>query len=95
MAEPLSTNYTKTAEGRYLAYQVTGDGPTDLVIPVTGSAAAELIWYEPAFSRFISRLASFSRLDHLRPEGLRKLRPPGRRRGSRGADLEGRHHLRS
>ncbi len=70
MAEPLSTRYTKTAEGAYLAYQVTGDGPMDLVIPVTGSTAAELIWYEPAFSRFISRLASFSRLITFDPRGF-------------------------
>jgi class 3 adenylate cyclase len=70
MAEPLSTSYTKTTEGAYLAYQVTGDGPIDLVIPVTGSAAAELIWYEPPFSRFISRLASFSRLITFDPRGF-------------------------
>jgi class 3 adenylate cyclase len=70
MAEPLSTSYTITTEGSYLAYQVTGEGPIDLVIPVTGSAAAELIWYEPAFSRFISRLASFSRLITFDPRGF-------------------------
>ena len=70
MAEPLSTSYTTTTEGSYLAYQVTGEGPIDLVIPVTGSAAAELIWYEPAFSRFISRLASFSRLITFDPRGF-------------------------
>ena len=49
---------------------MTGDGPIDLVIPVTGSAAAELVWYEPAFSRFISRLASFSRLITFDPRGF-------------------------
>jgi class 3 adenylate cyclase len=70
MAEPLSTRYTRTNEGSYLAYQVTGEGPLDLVIPVTGSAAAELIWYEPGFSRFISRLASFSRLITFDPRGF-------------------------
>lgn len=70
MTEPLSTTYTKTPEGSYLAYQVTGDGPIDLVIPVTGSAAAELIWYEPAFSRFVSRLATFSRLIIFDPRGF-------------------------
>jgi pimeloyl-ACP methyl ester carboxylesterase len=70
MAEPLSTTYTRTTEGSYLAYQVTGDGPIDLVIPVTGSAAAELIWYEPGFTRFVSRLASFSRLITFDPRGF-------------------------
>ncbi|HXN61459.1 MAG TPA: hypothetical protein VN886_13495 [Acidimicrobiales bacterium] len=44
MTQPLSTRYTRTAEGTYLAYQVSGDGPIDLVLPITGSAAIELIW---------------------------------------------------
>ena len=70
MTELLSTRYARTAEGDYLAYQVTGDGPLDLVLPITGSAAVELIWEEPAFSGFISRLASFSRLITFDPRGF-------------------------
>ncbi len=70
MTEPLSTRYTTTAEGTYLAYQVSGDGPIDLVIPITGSAASELLWDEPAFSGFISRLASFTRLITFDPRGF-------------------------
>jgi len=70
MTAPLSTRYTRTAEGAYLAYQVTGDGPVDLVLPITGSAAMELIWEEPAVNRFFSRLASFSRLITFDPRGF-------------------------
>ncbi len=70
MTEPLSTRYTRTAEGIYLAYQVSGDGPIDLVVPITGSAAIEVIWEEPAVSAFISRLASFSRLITFDPRGF-------------------------
>jgi class 3 adenylate cyclase len=70
MTEPLSTRYTTSSEGTYLAYQVSGEGPMDLVIPVTGSAATELIWDEPAFSGFISRLASFTRLITFDPRGF-------------------------
>ncbi len=70
MVEPLSTRYTTTVGGTYLAYQVSGTGPIDLVVPVTGSAAVELIWDEPAFSSFISRLASFSRLITFDPRGF-------------------------
>ena len=70
MTEPLRTRYTTTSEGTYLAYQISGDGPMDLVIPITGSAAIELIWDEPAFSRFVSRLASFSRLITFDPRGF-------------------------
>jgi class 3 adenylate cyclase len=70
MTEPLSTRYARTAEGAYLAYQVTGDGPFDLVLPITGSAGIELIWEEPAVSGFIARLASFSRLITFDPRGF-------------------------
>jgi class 3 adenylate cyclase len=70
VTQPLSTRYTRTAEGTYLAYQVSGDGPIDLVLPITGSAAIELIWEEPAVSAFISRLASFSRLITFDPRGF-------------------------
>src|SRR5580658_9423394 len=70
MTEPLSTRYTRTAEGAYLAYQVSGDGPLDLVLPITGSAAVELIWEEPTFSGFVSRLASFARLITFDPQGF-------------------------
>ncbi|MGA2521728.1 MAG: adenylate/guanylate cyclase domain-containing protein [Acidimicrobiales bacterium] len=70
MSEPLATRYTTTAEGTYLAYQVSGTGPMDLVIPVTGSAAVELIWDEPVFSEFVSRLASLFRLITFDPRGF-------------------------
>jgi pimeloyl-ACP methyl ester carboxylesterase len=70
MHEFLSTQYTTTPEGTYLAYQVSGHGPVDLVIPITGSAGVELIWNEPAFKEFISRLASFSRLITFDPRGF-------------------------
>ena len=67
---PLSTRYTTTADGTYLAYQVSGHGPLDLVVPVTGSAGVELIWEEPAFARFAARLASFTRLITFDPRGF-------------------------
>jgi pimeloyl-ACP methyl ester carboxylesterase len=70
MTEALSTRYTTTAEGTYLAYQISGRGPMDLVVPVTGSASVELLWDEPAFSGFVSRLASFSRLITFDPRGF-------------------------
>ena len=70
VTEPPLTRYAQTPEGTYLAYQVSGDGPIDLIVPVTGSAATELIWDEPAFSAFVSRLASFSRLITFDPRGF-------------------------
>jgi class 3 adenylate cyclase len=70
MTGPPPTRYTRTAEGAYLAYQVSGDGPLDVVLPITGSAAVELIWEEPGFSGFVSRLASLARLITFDPQGF-------------------------
>src|SRR5215469_1024500 len=56
------THYARTAEGAYLAYQVLGDGPVDvLASPFAGLAIAQM-WDEPDISAGLDRLASFSRL---------------------------------
>src|ERR1700728_4440050 len=64
------TRYTTTPEGAYLAYQVTGSGSLDLVMPITGSAAVELLWDEPHFKRFIGRLSSMARVVTFDPRGF-------------------------
>jgi pimeloyl-ACP methyl ester carboxylesterase len=58
-----------TAETRYarsngttIAYQVVGDGPVDLVYAPGFLSHVEWSWEQPAFARFLRRLASFSRL---------------------------------
>lgn len=60
---------TRTPETRYarsgdlnIAYQVLGDGPLDLVFVMGWVSHLEYFWTEPAFARFLRRLASFSRL---------------------------------
>ena len=45
-----------------IAYQVVGDGPLDLVFVMGWVSHLEYFWNEPSFARFLSRLASFSRL---------------------------------
>ncbi len=45
-----------------IAYQVIGDGPVDLVFVMGWVSHLEYSWKEPSFSRFLRRLASFSRL---------------------------------
>ena len=45
-----------------IAYQVIGDGPLDLVFVMGWVSHMEYFWREPNFSRFLMRLASFSRL---------------------------------
>jgi len=55
------TRYTKC--GRInIAYQVVGDGPVDIVLVPGWVSNIDVFWEEPRVSRFLNRLASFSRL---------------------------------
>jgi pimeloyl-ACP methyl ester carboxylesterase len=45
-----------------IAYQVCGNGPVDLVFVMGWVSHLEYFWREPSFARFLTRLASFSRL---------------------------------
>lgn len=55
------TRYAKS--GRYsIAYRVVGNGPFDLLWIPGFVSNVELAWDEPLLARFLSRLASFSRL---------------------------------
>jgi class 3 adenylate cyclase len=55
------THYANSGDVR-IAYQVTGDGPFDLVFVPGFIPNLDLAWEEPNRARFFSRLASFSRL---------------------------------
>jgi pimeloyl-ACP methyl ester carboxylesterase len=56
------TRYAKTADGVHIAYQVVGEGPVDMVFVMGWVTNVEVMWEEPAFARFLDRLATFSRL---------------------------------
>jgi class 3 adenylate cyclase/alpha-beta hydrolase superfamily lysophospholipase len=56
------TRYAKTADGAHIAYQAVGEGPVDLVFVMGWTSNIEAMWEEPNLARFLSRLASFSRL---------------------------------
>jgi pimeloyl-ACP methyl ester carboxylesterase len=58
---PAVTRYAKSGDV-HIAYQVTGDGPLDLVFVPGFVSHLEAEWSNPARSRFIERLSSFSRL---------------------------------
>ena len=58
---PPETMYARSGEVN-IAYQVIGDGPLDLVFVMGWVSHMEYFWREPNFSRFLLRLASFSRL---------------------------------
>ena len=55
------TRYVRSG-GAYIAYRIIGDGPVDLVVLSGSFSHVELQMEEPSFSRFLGRLASFSRL---------------------------------
>lgn len=59
--EPPETRYARSGE-HSIAYQVTGEGELDLVYVPGLASHLELFWEQPAYSRFLHRLASFSRL---------------------------------
>jgi class 3 adenylate cyclase/pimeloyl-ACP methyl ester carboxylesterase len=50
------------ADGLYIAYQVFGNGPHDLILVPGFISHLELVWEEPGVARFLERLASFSRV---------------------------------
>ena len=55
------TKYTQSGDVS-IAYQVVGSGPLDLLIVPGFISHLEQAWADPAYSRFLRRLASFSRL---------------------------------
>ncbi len=56
------TQYARVAEDSYVAYQVIGDGPIDVVYTAGWFGHIEAQWDYPALARYLERLASFSRL---------------------------------
>ena len=70
-----------------IAYQVTGDGPFDLVLVPGFASHLEFDWEEPRHAAFLERLASFSRLIRLDKRGTGLSDP---RRSRRPRDEDGR-----
>ena len=56
------TKYARVADNSYVAFQVIGDGPIDLVYTAGWFGHVEAQWEYPALARFLERLASFSPL---------------------------------
>jgi pimeloyl-ACP methyl ester carboxylesterase len=55
------TEYARSG-ALHIAYQVVGSGPLDLVYVPGWVSHVDLAWEEPMLARFLTRLASFSRL---------------------------------
>jgi pimeloyl-ACP methyl ester carboxylesterase len=56
-----TTRYVRSGEAN-IAYQVVGDGPFDLIWVPGWISNVEVSWEIPEYARFLTRLASFSRL---------------------------------
>ena len=61
MASPPKTHYAKSGD-IHIAYQVVGDGPRDFVLLPGAWSHCDLMWEDPSFARFATRMASFSRV---------------------------------
>ena len=49
-------------QGTSLAFQVIGDGPFDLLLTTGWVVSMDSLWEDPAYTRFVERLATFSRV---------------------------------
>jgi class 3 adenylate cyclase len=58
---PPPVQYAKSGE-LFIAYQVTGNGPVDLIWAPGATSHLELAWENPYIGRFIERLSTFCRL---------------------------------
>jgi len=67
MEQP-ETRYTRSGDVN-IAYQVTGDGPFDLVHVPAFTSHVELAWQVPELAKFLQRLGSFCRLIRLDKRG--------------------------
>ena len=71
------TRWAKTTDGAHIGYQVTGSSATDAVfMTVWGGFNVELDWDWPPLSRFLGRLASFTRLIRFDLRGFGTSDPP-------------------
>jgi class 3 adenylate cyclase len=70
------TRYAKSGDVS-IAYQVTGDGPIDLVLVPGFVSHLDVDWDDPRHARFLRRLASFSRLIRFDKRGTGLSDRPG------------------
>jgi class 3 adenylate cyclase len=64
------TRYAKASDGVSIAYQVTGDGPLDLVFLPASTFPIDLLWDEPSFVRVAKRLRRFGRTVWCEARGM-------------------------
>jgi class 3 adenylate cyclase len=63
------TRFARSADGTRLAYQVSGEGPWNLVFLREEAMPLDLMWDDPWFVRLSKRLGAFSRTVWMEPRG--------------------------
>jgi class 3 adenylate cyclase/pimeloyl-ACP methyl ester carboxylesterase len=83
------TQYAKTPDGAYIAYQVTGEGPVDVAWQFDWLGNVDLVWEAPWFAEILPGIASFARLiiHDRRATGLSSSNVPPPNLETRAADL--------
>jgi class 3 adenylate cyclase/pimeloyl-ACP methyl ester carboxylesterase len=61
VTDATETHYARSADGTNLAYQVSGDGPLEMVFLHSGGMPIDLLSDDPGFNRVRKRLGLFSR----------------------------------
>jgi class 3 adenylate cyclase len=56
------TRYARTPDGAYIAYQVVGEGPVDLVWQFDFFGNVDVVWEQPRYASWWRELSSFTRL---------------------------------
>lgn len=69
MASEPTTRYARSGD-IHIAYQMTGEGPLDLLLVPDGIIPIEAMLEEPSFDRFIRRLGRFSRVIRFDRRGM-------------------------
>lgn len=70
MDESPVTRYATARDGVSIAYQVTGDGPLDLMFVRASTFPIDLLWDDPSFLRVARRLGGFSRTVWFEARGM-------------------------
>ena len=84
------TRFAKTADGKYLAYQVVGSGGVDVVMDLHAFAGnVDLIWDEPDWGPLLTGISEFARLiiHDRRGSGASTRNAPPPNLETRAADL--------
>lgn len=69
MSRP-ETRYARTDDGVHIAYQVSGQGPIDLVWSEGWLSHVELLWENPGYARWMALLGESFRVIHFDKRGI-------------------------